>query len=246
MSLPNNHIAEQYNSLVAKHYAAYRPPFHQLILTRVISEDESFRTGLDIGCGTGYSSIALSKYCEQVFGLDSNESMLDKSSERPKITYICGSGDDLSFVPVQSIDIVSFAGSLYYTKSEILRIELLKACNPEAVIIVYDFEILIEKAMADIGIESQFVSSNYNHAINISDWTCFLPETVAIEQIYWEFSSTELAHIMLADSNRLKIFSEKFQGSDPCKSIVDYFKSNGLKHRLYADIYFSRYRISLT
>ena len=231
---------------MAKHYAAYRPPLHHLILTRVISEDESLRTGLDIGCGTGYSSIALSKYCEQVFGLDSNESMLDKASEHPKVTYICGPGDDLGFVPLQTIDVVTFAGSLFYTKNETLRIELLKACTPGAVIIIYDFEILIEKAMADIGIESQFVSSNYNHAINISDWTGFLPETEQIEQIDWEFTSTELAHIMLADSNRFKAFSEKFQESDPYTSMVNFFESKGLKHRLFVDIYFSRYQISLT
>jgi len=218
-------MTEQYNQSVAKHYAAYRPPFHHLILSRVIRQDESFQTGLDIGCGTGYSTIALTGYCERVFGLDPNEPMLDKASEHPKITYICGTGDDLSFVPMQSIDVVTFAGSLFYSKSDSLRIGLLKACNPEAAIIVYDFEVLIGRVMAEIGIDLPPISSDYDHAMNFSDWTEFLPELLETEQLDLALSSAEFAHVMLADSNRFIAFSERFQAGDPYTSLVGYFES---------------------
>jgi hypothetical protein len=45
--------AERYDSTSARHYAAFRPPLHSLILERVIGPSESFQVGLDIGCGTG-------------------------------------------------------------------------------------------------------------------------------------------------------------------------------------------------
>jgi len=236
-------MTEQYNQSVAKHYAAYRPPFHHLILSRVIRQDESFQTGLDIGCGTGYSTIALTDYCERVFGLDPNEPMLEKASENPKITYICGTGNDLSFVPTQSIDIVTFAGSLFYAKSDSLRNGLLKTCNREAAIIVYDFEVLIGKVMTEIGIDLPPVSSDYDHSVNFSDWTEFFPEVLETEQLDLELSSAEFAHVMLADSNRFIAFSERFQTGDPYTPLVDYFESKGLKHQLHAVICFSRYRM---
>ncbi|WP_436716151.1 class I SAM-dependent methyltransferase [Roseiconus lacunae] len=54
-------MAHQYTDAVASHYAAYRPPLHELILMRVISNQTRFCDGLDVGCGTGRSSGALAK-----------------------------------------------------------------------------------------------------------------------------------------------------------------------------------------
>jgi len=49
-------MAERYDDTSAGHDAAYRPPLHRLILECLIREEESFRVGLDIGCGTGCST----------------------------------------------------------------------------------------------------------------------------------------------------------------------------------------------
>ena len=61
-------MSEEYDEAIAYHYDAYRPPLAEVILSQVLGEDERFQDRLDIGCGTGYSAIALAKYCSQVYG----------------------------------------------------------------------------------------------------------------------------------------------------------------------------------
>ncbi len=70
-------MTEEYNQAVAEHYAAFRPPLHQLILKKLLNPGERLQSGLDIGSGTGYSAIALSGYCDHVIGLDPSESMIE-------------------------------------------------------------------------------------------------------------------------------------------------------------------------
>jgi len=75
------------------------PPFDRrftvLFWTGDSRPHEFFRVGLDAGCGTGHSAVALAKYCERVFGLDPSQSMLDVAQRHPKIAYLKGSGDAL-------------------------------------------------------------------------------------------------------------------------------------------------------
>ena len=79
--------------------------------------------------------------------------------------------------------------------------------------------------MAEIGIDLPPISSDYDHAMNFSDWTEFLPELLETEQLDLALSSAEFAHVMLADSNRFIAFSERFQAGDPYTSLVGYFES---------------------
>jgi hypothetical protein len=46
-------FTKQYDSAVAAHYAAFRPPLHRPILERLIRPGETFSVGLDVGCGSG-------------------------------------------------------------------------------------------------------------------------------------------------------------------------------------------------
>ena len=48
----------EYDEITAYHYLKYRPPLHELILAKGLKADPTYVEGLDIGCGTGQSSIA--------------------------------------------------------------------------------------------------------------------------------------------------------------------------------------------
>ena len=80
-------MSEYYNQAVANHYSSYRPPIHKMILESVLSNEEVFSKGLDVGCGTGYSTVALAEYCLQVYGIDPSQSMLEEARPHEKITY---------------------------------------------------------------------------------------------------------------------------------------------------------------
>ena len=59
-----------YDETIAIHYAAYRPPLHEIILKKSLNSAGNPRIGLDIGCGTSRSSQALKEYCHYVVGID--------------------------------------------------------------------------------------------------------------------------------------------------------------------------------
>ena len=63
---------------------------------------------LDIGCGTGRSSVALAEFCGHVVAIDPSQEMLDAATPHRKITFSQGAGERIP-LPNRSIDIVTFA-----------------------------------------------------------------------------------------------------------------------------------------
>ncbi len=236
-------MTERYDTKAAIHYAAFRPPLHKPILERLIPPLESFRVGLDVGCGTGYSAVALSQFCDRVFGLDPSQSMIAEAQWHPKISYIHGSGESLATLPVQTFDVVTFAGSLHYAKTDRLRQELVRVCPPGAVILVYDFEVLLNTAVADLELECPVTASDYDHRANLYDWAEFGVEKGGTERLRLEVVEDEMAHLLLADSNRYDAIGTRFSEGDPFESLVDYLRHSSRAIHLDADIYFTRYRV---
>lgn len=236
-------MTERYDSTAARHYAAFRPPLHPLILERVIRPHESFQVGLDVGCGTGYSAVALTKYCDRVFGVDPSRSMLDVAQRHPKITYLQESGDVLDQLPVQVFDVVTFAGSLFYAKTDPLRRALARVCPPAGTIVAYDFEILLNGIIAELGADCPAGSSDYDYRANISDWDEFGVDTSGTERLRLDVTMRQMAHLLLSDSNRYDTFVKRFPNGDPFESLVGCLEDSRVEVHLDADIYFTRYRV---
>ena len=69
-------MIKEYDNITALHYAAYRPSLHAKILKARFDYSKKFELGLDVGCGTGQSSIALANYCKSVIGMIAMSLML--------------------------------------------------------------------------------------------------------------------------------------------------------------------------
>ncbi len=238
-------MTERYDNAAATHYSAFRPPLHSLILERMVRGTESFRAGLDIGCGTGYSAVALAKYCHRVVALDPSQAMLDKAQSHPSVSYICRSGDDLTQLPMHAFDVASFAGSLFYTKTNRLRHGLLHACKPGATVLVYDFEIHLADILSEITGNCPPPASGYNHAANFSDWPEFVAARCDRERLPLNASEQQIAHLLLADSKNYDAFAKRFPDGDLFRSLVDRLTTRSKKVLLHADIYFARYSLSM-
>jgi len=236
-------MTERYDNSAAWHFAAYRPPLHRLILERVIQSNESFQTGLDVGCGTGYSAIALSRYCNHVFGVDSSRAMLESAQTHAKVTYIHGELDLHTQLPVQSFDIVSFAGSLFYTKTDSLRNTLARLCSPGRPVVVYDFGVLLHEALTTLGVDCLSLTTDYDYKVSFSDWGEYITEISDTERLVLDVSEKQIAHLLLADSNHYDALQERFPDDDLFESIVTHLKKSPKKPEVYADIYFTRYRM---
>ena len=235
-------MTERYDSSAARHYAAYRPPLHGLILERLLQAGERFPAGLDVGCGTGYSAVALCRYCDRVIGIDASKAMLDAAQAHPKVTYLPGSLDAPSGLPLPPCDIVSFAGSLFYMKSPALRAALPKVCTEGGTVVVYDFEVLLDDVMAGLGADGPAVVGDYDASINLSDWEEWAPVTRSHERLALDLTAQQLTHLLLSDSNRFDALRKRFPDGDLFESVLGQLNQRTGNHRVSADIHFARYR----
>lgn len=189
-----------YDEQTARHYAAYRPPLHQLILDEALGRMR-FQTGLDVGCGTGVSTLALAPYCEEVFGVDNSSAMLNQSQSHPKLTYRLGTAQDLP-VESRSVDVVTMAGVLSYLDQQGMIEELGRVCQPQAIVVPYDFKVDSNELLRLVGLPERPDTTDYDHACNLS-WssrmTVFARRTRRIEL---SMTADQAVHVLLSNTHR--------------------------------------------
>ena len=161
-------MIKDYDQITAYHYASYRPLLHTKILESYLPNHEKVDLGLDIGCGTGQSAISLSAFCKKVIGVDPSQEMIQKSIEHPSVTYQTMKNNVLDFND-DSFDIITFAGSLFYAKSQEILNESIRVSKTNTRVIAYDFEILLSPIFKLLGaVEETLIASNYNHEENFT------------------------------------------------------------------------------
>ncbi len=237
-------MSEDYDHVVAAHYAAYRPPLHPIILGRATHGMVRFRRGLDVGCGTGRSSIALAEYCDEVMGIDPSPAMIERAMPHQAVIYLQCAAER---VPVDrpTFDLVAFAGSLSYVDRERTAKELMRVCKPQAIVVPYDFEVHLETWLSALGIEEPSVASDYQHAINFADVPGFRELMVKRESLCFSLSPSDLAHVLLSDAHRHRALAARFKTNTPHGRLVQELDSGNIEPSLDADIYYSVYRIDL-
>ena len=239
----DNLMIEEYSQTLAKHYSSFRPSLHEEILRRLLIEGETFEYGLDVGCGTGYSSIALADYCSRVYGIEPSESMRKEAIRHKKVFYLEGSGEALP-LPAGSIDIATFAGSLFYTRSLALVDELKRVCRDRSPVIVYDFEILVGTVLSQLGINVRDDEPGYDHGLNLSGYDSFTEQTTAKAQIDLYLNSVELAHVLLSSGGRYDALSKQFNIVDPFDVLTQALAAiQDDRYLLKVDIYYSKYSL---
>ncbi len=193
-------MSKGYDQITAFHYSAYRPPLHSPILKEYFGVHGKHSLGLDIGSGTGHSSIALAIYCEKVIGIEPSEEMLSKSLPHPRVEYALYDQKHLDFDP-NSFDIISFAGSLYYAKSQQLLHEIVRVSKHNSQVMVYDFELFLDDVLSMLNVDSTSKQkSEYNHQEKFYGLN---QEGIKIEKeikrpLTVEMSISNLAHLLLS------------------------------------------------
>ncbi|WP_087018184.1 class I SAM-dependent methyltransferase [Thaumasiovibrio subtropicus] len=234
-------MSDNYNDEVSQHYAAYRPPVHDALLEQILA-NKTYSTALDIGCGTGVSTRALLPYCDEIVGIDPSEAMLAKAIESPKIRYRQGTGECLP-INDKRVDLVSFAGSLYYAKSATLIKELKRVCKTDARILVYDFEVMLAPMMALLDAETRTSGSSYNHAENLSDVESL--KTLHVQQGELTFSITpqQLAHVLFSSERRYHALQTRYGNEETFNTVVKALTRHSSKFEMTVNIYHSLYAL---
>lgn len=232
-----------YSHAVAVHYAAYRPPLHQLILRRALRDKESFADGLDAGCGTGRSSIALAEFCERVYAVEPSQEMLDEAIPHDAITYLRGCCENIP-LPDRSVDIITFAGSLFYVDIDATAKEVSRVCRPNALIVPYDFEVRIDEILDRLGVATHVPESTYDHRANLSGISGFTAMEVEQDRIQIDVTATDLAHVLLADAVRHDAFASRYKTATPFQRLAADLGYANESIAVRADIFYSTYRLA--
>lgn len=220
-------MSKEYDQITAFHYAAYRPSLHSKILHEYFKENSIHGIGLDIGCGTGHSSIALARYCDKVIGIDPSKEMLQKVLSHPSVEYALYNLKTLDFVN-DHFSIITFAGSLYYAKSQQLLNEIVRVGNSTAKILVYDFEIFLEKLLGELEIDSDSKEkSEYDHQANFSglDQKKIKIELGFSKSFTVNISIPNLSHLLLSSKHNYSILAEFFGDDNPYNKVVKKLES---------------------
>lgn len=191
-------MIDEYDDITAYHYRAYRPPLHRDILDRYFDTKERFTLGLDVGSGTGHSSLALARFCEKVFAIEPSPAMRKMALAHPKVTYKDYPTDRFDFED-GTFDVFTFAGSLVYAKSQHLLNELIRIGEKGAIIFIYDFEIDLEEVLTELEIKIS-ESSFYNHQEDFSglENSKLVKAESGRDQMKVTMTSSDLAHILLS------------------------------------------------
>ncbi len=234
----------EYNPNTAKHYAAYRPSLHLPILQKCI-KNEHYALGLDVGCGTGQSAFALSHFCDKVIAIDPSESMLKNAITHDLIEYRYCNGQDLNFKP-KTFDIITFAGALFYAKSQHLLQEVEKVAKPKAKVIIYDFMVLLDQTLEQLGVTPPTKQQlNYDPKIDFDGLNILklhLQNKVKA-QIAIEISSANLGHLLLGDSDHFALLAGKFGETNLYAKLLTQLENlvSGVTHQIDAHIFYTQY-----
>jgi hypothetical protein len=133
--------------------------------------------------------------------------------------------------------------SYSYLKTNRLKSELIRSLVPDGVVLVYDFQVLINDLMERMNMDCSASVSNYNFEENLSDWPEFISEVAGTDLVQLDLSAQEAAHIMLANSYRYQNFQNRFHEIDPLECLTGFIQQKDVEPRLKAEIYFSRFCI---
>jgi SAM-dependent methyltransferase len=124
------------NRTVARRYAFARPNLHGHV-TPILRERISRqpRRALDLGCGTGLSTMALRGFANVVVGVDASEEMLAARTDH-HAPYVLAAAEHLPFMD-RSFDLVTIASAIHWFDREALP-EVARVLSEGGWLVVYD------------------------------------------------------------------------------------------------------------
>jgi len=134
-SLPNFFACPE----VAARYRDVRPFFHARVAQQIsaFSGLSRFSRALDVGCGTGQSTVALAEIADSVIAIDSSQEMLDRAAPCPNVRYQLGVGEQLNF-GAGEFPLISVGSALHWFDQDRFFAECRRVLSQEGLLAVYN------------------------------------------------------------------------------------------------------------
>lgn len=124
----------------AERYARGRPYFHPLVIDK-IKEYLQLRVpvthALDVGCGTGQSTVALKAIAEEVTGTDVSAEMLALAKAETGITYLEAPAEKIP-LPDHTIDLLTVSLAFHWFNRADFLSEAYRLLRPSSWLIIYN------------------------------------------------------------------------------------------------------------
>ncbi|XP_076472893.1 putative methyltransferase DDB_G0268948 isoform X1 [Babylonia areolata] len=130
---------------IADAYIKYRPTYGSDVYEAIINfckENASaqFSLAIDVGCGSGQSTIPLTDHFQKVIGLDVSDEQISKAPTHvPNLSFRVGPAEDLSFLDSGSVDLVIVATALHWIDLERFYPEVERVLRPGGALIAYAY-----------------------------------------------------------------------------------------------------------
>jgi ubiquinone/menaquinone biosynthesis C-methylase UbiE len=124
----------------AQRYSKGRPYSHPIVIERIkkfLSLDEPLSRAIDVGCGTGLSTIALKEIATEIVGLDASFEMVALAPRDARIAYLIASGDQLPFTE-GVFDLMTLSQSFHWLDREKFFKEACRTLRAGGRMVVYD------------------------------------------------------------------------------------------------------------
>ena len=205
---------DEFNLEAASHYKAYRPPIHDDILNQCLGS-KSFDLALDVGCGVGNSSVALTAFSNKVIGIDNSEHMLQNAICNDQVSYFSESLR-LDF----TYDLLSFFGSLSYLDQASIE-QYTNRLEAEGTIICCDFKVLYQSILDYFKLKQN--NTTYNYQKNLCEYQIDRIELVEEVSFNTSFNSNsnQLAHLLLSEVGVANQIIHILDSKDPHNSLVE-------------------------
>lgn len=124
---------------IAARYTQVRPYYHAEVAERLrtFAGVERFGRVLDVGCGSGQSSIALAGIAGQVIAIDPSPSMLGAAQVHPRVLYQPGLAEELDFA-AGAFDLISAGSALHWFDQERFYGQCRRVLSPGGLLAIYN------------------------------------------------------------------------------------------------------------
>jgi SAM-dependent methyltransferase len=124
----------------AERYSIGRPHFHPIVIERIekfLSLNEPLSRALDVGCGTGLSTVPLKNIAREVVGVDAASEMIALADSDPRIEYLIASAEQLPFRDA-GFDLITISQAFHWLDRKKFLEEARRVLRASGWLIVYD------------------------------------------------------------------------------------------------------------
>lgn len=135
--MPTNPFATE---TAARIYAAGRPDYSTRvteIVRRLLDLTARFPRAVDVGSGTGISTLAMAPLADEVIGVEPSPAMLNLARPAPNVTYRLGSAEDLPLED-RTCDLIGVGSAIHWFDQVGFVAETERVAAPDAWLVVHD------------------------------------------------------------------------------------------------------------